>query len=83
VRGFRAVRELTDFLPGFGVFETPVYRLPIGVCGRAVELEFGVLPSLLALSLSLLAKDGWIIGTGLLRDRVTTIDLAGERIWIR
>ena len=75
VRGLDRVRETDDFLPGFGSFTVDVYRLEVSVGGMPLKVEFGVMPPLLRMALSLLCPGGWIMGSALFRDRVVTLDL--------
>lgn len=81
VRNLAPVREVCDFLPMFGTFTTQVFALPVCVGSRSYRIECGVLPDLLQLALGLLAPDGWIVGTALLKDRVTVIDLVRGALW--
>lgn len=80
VRGLDPVRETDDFLPGLGSFTVDVYRLDVSVGGIPLEVEFGVMPPLLRMALSLLCPGGWIIGSALFRDRVVTLDLGRSEI---
>jgi len=56
-----------DFYPGFGEFETPVYRVPMIISEEEIMLNCGVLPQLLEVTL-LLAGSGGIIGTELMKE---------------
>ena len=40
-----------DFYPGYGVFTTPVYEMPIELANFNLNMEFGVLPDFLELAL--------------------------------
>ncbi len=80
VQGLDPVRETDDFLPGFGSFTVDVYRLEVSVGGIPLEVEFGVMPALLRMALSLLCPGGWIMGSGLFKDRVVTLDLGRSKI---
>lgn len=51
-----------DFYPGFGRFETPVYRLQGSVAGMAFEARYGNLPTALTRLLSMANADG-ILGS--------------------
>jgi len=79
--GLDRVRTHTDFLPMFGSFDTNVYRSLIGVGTVRCSIELGVLPDLLQMALGLMLPDGWIIGTAIMKDRVTVIDIGGGAIW--
>ena len=76
-----AVRQTVDFLPGIGEFETTVVMVPITYVGMDLSLECGVLPPLLRQLLSMICPGGWIIGSELLRDVVTQVDLSSG--WLR
>lgn len=76
-----SIRTVEDFMPMFGKFTTPVYRMSLGVGTRIIDADCGVLPDLLQLALGLMLPDGWILGTALLADRVTVIDLPGGALW--
>lgn len=82
VRGLAPVREAEDFLPGLGNFTVDVYKLDIRVGGIPLEVEFGVMPPLLRMALSMLCPGGWILGSALFRDRVVTLDLARSEIHV-
>ena len=72
VQGLAAADTEHDFLPGFGEFSTPVYRLKVGVpgCGEH-EIDAGVLPS---------GPFSFILSTELLRDRAVEFDFPARRL---
>ena len=79
-RGLTPVGTQLDFYPGFGEFETKVYRLQVELGTRTVDLTAGVLPPLLYTMLGLMVgNDGWIIGTDFFKERRIEIDYAGQR----
>jgi hypothetical protein len=78
VAGLRSVRVVRDFHPVFGEFETEVYRLAIGVGDRAIDAEFGVLPTHQRASLT--ATDGWILGSDFFRERRIILDYQNGRV---
>ena len=74
------VREVEDFHPMLNEpLLSRVYRLPIALAGREVELEMGVLPPALG---GLLAMIGcaWIVGPSLFEGRRLVLDLGHQRI---
>jgi hypothetical protein len=80
VSGLTPVGRQADFYPGFGEFETNVYRLRVEVGARLVDVTAGVLPPLLHTMFGpLLGNDGWIIGSDFFRERTIEIDYAGQR----
>lgn len=79
--GLPMVRQASDFLPMFGEFETPLYRTAIDTGAVSTPCECGVLPDLLQLALGLMLPDGWIVGTAILKDRVTVVDLADGALY--
>lgn len=52
------VRE--DFNPAIGQFKTPIYAMEASVDGQSFPVNFGVLPSLLAMSLQMVGIEGAI-----------------------
>lgn len=82
VEGLVPVRRCTDFMPMIGTFEVDVYRTTLEVGSIVLDLEVGVLPPLLQMALQLLTPTGWILGSALFRDRVVTLDLANERMYL-
>lgn len=80
VAGLTPTGKRTDFYPGFGEFETDVWRVRAEVGGRRLTTSAGVLPPTLQMMFGLLlGSDGWIIGSDFFRGRKIEIDYAGER----
>ncbi|MEO8194391.1 MAG: hypothetical protein ABI681_11130, partial [Gemmatimonadales bacterium] len=70
-----------DFYPGFGEFETDVWRVPVELGGRRFRISAGVLPPMLQMMFGvILGPDGWIIGSDFFRNRVMVIDYPTNRI---
>jgi len=67
-----AHRRAVDFHPMAGSYETEVWRVPISIAGRPIELEAGVLPPALAPLAE--AAGGWIIGSDFFRARTVVLD---------
>ncbi len=81
VEGFTPVGKRKDFYPGFGEFETDVWRVPVELGGRRFRISAGVLPPMLQMMFGLiLGPDGWIIGSDFFRNRVIVIDYPTNRI---
>jgi hypothetical protein len=78
VAGLQRERTARDVHPFFGEFETEVYRLPIEVGARAINVEFGVLPP--SQRLQLVATDGWILGSEFFRERRVILDYQNDRV---
>jgi hypothetical protein len=64
---FPETGTVTDFYPGFGVFETETHRVEMQLGGRAVSLRCGTLPDLLGSTL-LMAGTRGIVGLELLQE---------------
>lgn len=81
VEGLAPAGKHRDFFPGFGEFETDMWRVRTEIGGRSLILSAGILPPMLQMMLALvLGADGWIIGSDFFRDRVTIIDYPSERL---
>lgn len=76
VVGMTAHRVADDFHPLIGEYRTPVYRVPVVIAGRALELDAGVLPPKLKEAFG----DIWIVGSDYFADRVITLDYPSRRI---
>ena len=72
VRGLTSIGDKEDFFPGLGRFTTPVYEVEVEALGLRQHVRVGVLPPLLAMALSLLGPDTWILGADFFR---------GRRLW--
>ncbi len=68
--GFPEVGSMTDFLPSFGQFETPIHQLIASLGDDSFSVRCGRLPGLLGLSL-ILAETQGIIGNEILANRTT------------
>jgi hypothetical protein len=81
VQGLTPVGKRSDFYPGFGEFETDVFRVRTEIGGRFINISAGVLPPMLQMMFGLvLGADGWIVGSDFFRNRVTVIDYRNSRI---
>jgi hypothetical protein len=69
-------RVADDFHPSAGEYRTPVYRVPVVIAGRALELDAGILPPELKEAFG----DVWIIGGDYFAGRVITLDYPSGRI---
>jgi hypothetical protein len=79
VRGNDPQRREGDFYPLLGPFETDVWRLPVVVGTRTVQMEAGVLPEALRGSLGRISG-GWILGGDFFRDRAVMLDYPSRRV---
>jgi hypothetical protein len=81
VQGLTPIGKRSDFYPGFGEFETDVWRVRAEIGGRRIIISAGILPPMLQMMFGLiLGADGWIVGSDFFRNRVTVIDYANRRI---
>jgi hypothetical protein len=81
VQGLTPIGKRSDFYPGFGEFETDVWRVRAEIGGRRITISAGILPPMLQMMFGLiLGADGWIVGSDFFRNRVTVIDYANRRI---
>ncbi|SFV77428.1 hypothetical protein MNB_SUP05-10-382 [hydrothermal vent metagenome] len=69
LKSYQPIDVMNDFYPGFGEFQTNVYIANMALGNEEFSIRCGVLPSMLALSLSMGGTEG-IIGNELLKDRV-------------
>lgn len=72
-----------DFYPGFGHFETPVYRIPTSVGGHEFPVSFGTLPHKLELPLLNLTGATGIIGHDLFQHFAILLDLRNKTCQLR
>jgi len=80
VSGLTPIGRRADFFPGFGGFETDLYRLRAELEGRVLEVTAGVLPPTVQMRFGgLLGRDSWIIGSDFFRERVIEIDYGRQR----
>lgn len=81
VQGLTPIGKQSDFYPGFGEFETDVWRVRAEIGGRPLTISAGILPPMLQMMFGLiLGADGWIVGSDFFRNRVTIIDYPNGRI---
>lgn len=75
VRDLAPLDSVTDFLPGYGEFTTPVYMVPVRVGDSETRVvRAGVLPA---------GPFSFIVGTELLLDRTVEFDFPAERLrWV-
>jgi len=69
LKGYQSIDMMEDFYPGFGEFKTNVYLVNMTLGNEEFSIRCGVLPSMLAMSLSMGGTEG-ILGNELLKDRV-------------
>ncbi|MGI9042780.1 MAG: hypothetical protein ACR2GK_01500, partial [Gemmatimonadaceae bacterium] len=80
VEGLTPVGRRKDFYPGFGEFETDVWRVRAEIGGRRLTIKAGVLPPTLQMMFGLLlGPDGWIVGSDFFRNRAVVVDYQGGR----
>jgi hypothetical protein len=80
VEGLAPHGEATDFYPGLGTFTTHLYYAHIEALGVAQQITVGVLPPMLAVALSLLGPDTWILGRHFFDGRHLHVDMPSGRI---
>jgi len=81
VQGLTPVGKQSDFYPGFGEFETDVWRVRAEIGGRSITIRAGILPPMLQMMFGLiLGADGWIVGSDFFRNRTMVIDYPHNRI---
>ncbi len=80
VDSLTSVGSREDFFPGMGSFTTPVFDVEIEALGLRQRVRVGVLPPLLAMTLSLLGPDTWILGADFFRGRRLWIDTRNAEI---
>jgi hypothetical protein len=81
VQGLTPIGKRSDFYPGFGEFETDVWRVRAEIGGRRITISAGILPPMLQLMFGLiLGANGWIVGSDFFRNRVMVIDYPNNRI---
>jgi len=66
-----------DFHLEYGRFKTQLYRVPLVVGGRAIDVQWGILPDRLH---DLLSIARWILGIDFFRERRIAVDLAKGRV---
>jgi len=80
VEGLTPIGRRKDFYPGFGEFETDVWRVRAEIGGRRLTIKAGVLPPTLHMMFGLLlGPDGWIVGSDFFRGRKIEIDYSRLR----
>lgn len=72
------VKYLEDFNPLFGYFSTPIFNKTVGVGDQVFQCEFGNLPNMAELSLSMLGIDG-VIGYDLFNTFNVTLDFLNNK----
>jgi hypothetical protein len=75
----RPAGKATDYYPGFGEFTTEVFRIPIEIAGRVLEITCGTLPELLQMALRMAGTE-WILGSELFRDGPVGFDMVDGRL---
>ncbi len=81
VESLTPIGRRSDFYPGFGQFETDVWRVRAEIGGRRLLITAGILPPMLQMMFGMiLGPDGWIVGSDFFRNRKMVIDYSGQRI---
>ena len=89
VAGMMPVGSAKDFYPMLGEFVTELYDLEIECLGHAQPIRVGVFPPILAMALSMLAADAWILGAdffsglpavGAFEDALVALEHGGGRV---
>ena len=71
--GMESVEEREDFHPYIGTFKTPIYRMTIDINQKQLSTDFGNLPQLYAMTLSMANLDG-VIGYDLFAANQVVLD---------
>jgi hypothetical protein len=79
VRGTDPQRRVWDFYPMLGPFETDVWRIPVVVGTRKVQMQAGVLPEALRGSLGRISG-GWILGSVFFCDSAVMLVYPSRRV---
>jgi hypothetical protein len=79
--GTQSYRGAEDFYPGYGPFETAVYRVPLGLGGVEYDLDFAVLPAALERTLLPGLANG-ILGSEIIVDRKVVLSRRRERLYL-
>jgi hypothetical protein len=80
VEGLTPIGRRKDFYPGFGEFETDVWRVRTVLGRRRLTLQAGVLPPTLQMMFGMiLGPEGWIVGSDFFRGRKIEIDYGRQR----
>jgi hypothetical protein len=66
LQGLPSCGNATDYYPGLGIFETPIYKILIWVAGYDVDLEAGICPAPLTSMLTETGSRG-ILGVDVLQ----------------
>jgi hypothetical protein len=69
LKDYQAIDMMEDFYPGFGEFKTNVYLVNMTLGNEEFSIRCGVLPSMLAMSLSMGGTEG-ILGNEFLKNKV-------------
>ncbi|HUR00750.1 MAG TPA: DUF6569 family protein, partial [Gemmatimonadaceae bacterium] len=81
VEGLTPVGKRKDFYPGFGEFETDVWRIRADIGGRRLLINAGILPPMLQMMFGMiLGSDGWIVGSDFFRNRTIIVDYPRGRL---
>ena len=83
LQGLTPEGQESDFYPGFGSFETPVYSIPTNIGMHEFPVRYGVLPKMLELSLLNLTGAAGIIGHDLFQNFTVLLDLRNNTAKLR
>lgn len=79
--GLESIGEREDFHPHLGIFTTPIYMMPIEINEKQLSIEFGNLPQLYAMALSMAKIDG-VIGYDLFAANQVVLDFPNMEMLI-
>lgn len=79
VRGEQATETRDDFHPSIGAFRTPIYCMDASISGQEFPVQFGTLPKLMAMSLSLIGIYG-AIGFDLFNAFTVLLDFKNNKL---
>ncbi|MDD5131173.1 MAG: hypothetical protein PHH44_00760 [bacterium] len=79
--GMKNVGTMEVFYPGFNVFITEIYNLPVELRGKPLDIHFGLLPDVLMKNLSLTGCTG-ILGSEIFRYYNIQFCLKKNTLWL-
>ena len=80
LEGVASEGQATDFYPGFGQFETPIYHITTSVGAQKFPVHYGVLPGFLETSLLGLTGTSGIIGYDLFEHFTVLLDFRNNTL---
>ncbi len=79
---YDSIGEVTDYYPAFGQFETSIFKIPVFLAEKNIDLVFGTLPDSLQNSLMMAGTQG-ILGNDVFNYFSIYFELSRERIFMK